>query len=143
MDREWDVFIAHAGADIKVAERLYDSLFTQLRTFLDSRCLLPGDDWDTALASAQRRSAITVVLLSSVINSAYYAREEIAAAISFARDPANEHRLIPVVIGSEAYSAAVPYGLRLKHRLHLPDPTNVSFVASEIIRVHNATANPI
>ena len=49
---EWDVFIAHAGGDTATAERLYDLLVAGCRPFLDTRCLLLGDDWDTQLAEA-------------------------------------------------------------------------------------------
>jgi hypothetical protein len=65
---EWDFFLAHAGADKETAESLYEYLVDKCRVFLDSRCLRLGDDWDTELATAQRRSLVTVVLVS--INTA-------------------------------------------------------------------------
>ena len=45
----WDFFLAHAGKDTPLAEDLYDRLYQTARTFLDSRSLLLGDDWDHGL----------------------------------------------------------------------------------------------
>ncbi len=75
----WDFFIAHAGKDAAVAEALYDELYLNARTFLDSRSLMLGDDWDHALQRAQLNSRITVVLISENTDQAYYQREEIAS----------------------------------------------------------------
>jgi hypothetical protein len=46
---EWDVFLAHAGADRDVAEQLFALLDPPARVFLDSKRLVPGDDWDLIL----------------------------------------------------------------------------------------------
>ena len=53
----------------------------QFRVFLDSRSLVPGDDWDQAIAQAQTESAISLILVSSNTENAYYQREEVASAI--------------------------------------------------------------
>ena len=63
--RQWDFFIAHAGADASIAAALYDLLSASSKVFLDSRSLELGDDWDGEIPKAQRQSFITVVLVSS------------------------------------------------------------------------------
>jgi len=112
----YDFFIAHASGDSSAATELYRLLILGARVFLDSETLLPGDDWDRELAAAQRQSLVTVVLLSSRSGSAYYQREEIAAAISMARENNRSHRVVPVYL-EEGSIAEVPYGLRVKHPL--------------------------
>jgi hypothetical protein len=114
---EWDFFIAHAGADVADAEFLYELLSPNHRVFLDSKCLLPGDDWDR-IGQAQRQSWVTVVLVSVNTDKAYYQREEIAAAIELARKDGEQHRVVPVLLDEpEASGLEMHYGLRLKHHL--------------------------
>lgn len=133
-----------------MAERLYD-LMAGARVFLDSRCLELGDDWDTSLADAQRTSRVTVVLVSSNTEKAYYEREEVAAAIALARDEGEAHRVVPVYLdssldSSEASRQRVPYGLRLKHGLHLSDELTLSDAANQLLsllhRLRAATGSP-
>lgn len=113
---KYDFFIAHAGPDTPAAENLHGLLTPSARVFLDSKTLLPGDDWDRELALAQQESLITVVLISSRSGEAYYQREEIAAAISMAREDKESHRVVPVYL-EEISANEVPYGLRIKHGL--------------------------
>jgi hypothetical protein len=131
---EWDFFIAHAGADTASAEELFDRLKSASRVFLDSRCLRLGDDWDRKLAEAQRAASVTVVLISSRTEQAYYQREEIAAAITLARANEDEHRVVPVYLDPEtAASDALHYGLRLKHGLTLSGEITLDTVASRLL----------
>ena len=95
-DTKWDFFLAHATVDDQTAVSLYDLLHGKCRVFLDSRSLLLGDDFDTAIPAAQRRSAITVVLVSANTEAAYYEREEVAVAIHLARKDPNTHRVVPI-----------------------------------------------
>jgi hypothetical protein len=115
---EFDFFIAHAGADLDSAEELYQLLGARSTVFLDSRTLLPGDDWDVELTHAQRRSRVSVVLVSSKSGAAYYQREEVAAAIAMAREDSTTHRVVPVYV-DDILNREVPYGLRIKHALSL------------------------
>jgi hypothetical protein len=85
---KWDFFIAHAGPDIGTAQELFGFLSASSQVFLDKERLLLGDDWDTKIAQAQQSSLITLVLVSSKTERAYYQREEIAAAIDMARKAA-------------------------------------------------------
>lgn len=125
----WDFFLAHADADKAAAEALYELLRPTFKVFLDSRCLLLGDDWDHEIALAQRRSAATLVLVSSRVEGAYYQREEIAAAIDLARHDKNNHRVVPILLDSQA---GLPYGLRLKHGLSVPEIGSLEKVAQRL-----------
>ena len=130
----FDFFIAHAGPDAPLAEELNKSLAPHSKVFLDSRDLLAGDDWDHELASAQRSSLVTVVLVSSRSGVAYYQREEIAAAISMARKDKDSHRVVPVYV-EETASSDVPYGLRIKHALSIARDGGPAGVAGELLNL--------
>jgi hypothetical protein len=65
--------------------KTYGRIRPSLRVFLDSRYLIPGDDWAKELAQAQRQSTITVVLVSRHSDRASQS-EEIATGIQLARD---------------------------------------------------------
>ena len=118
----WDIFLSHASPDIRVAEQLYELLEPHCEVFLDRRALLISDDWDLELAAAQSKSLITVVLVSSNTENAYYQREEIAAAIKMARMDSTSHRVVPIYLDERPTDeSAVPYGLRLKHGISVPE----------------------
>lgn len=140
----WDIFIAHAGPDAAAAFELYALAHPKVRVFLDSVCIKLGDDWDTALAAAQRDSLVTVVLVSANTEKAYYEREEIAAAIGMARKDGEAHRVVPLYINAAGEQAAVPYGLSLKHGLTLSDKLTLSDAAEKLVslvaELHAASA---
>lgn len=117
--RRYTYFLAHAGRDTTRAEQLYDRLTAlAVPTFLDKRCLIPGDDWDIELRRAQRDSLATVALVTLPIDPAYYFRAEIASAIARQRDTPDLHRLIPVYLdGLPTRPDDIPYGLELKHAI--------------------------
>jgi hypothetical protein len=131
---EWDFFIAHAGPDQQHAEKLYKFLARNSRVFLDSRELKLGDDWDIELPRAQKKSLVTVVLVSAKTEAAYYLREEIAAAIALARKNAQEHRVVPVFLNRQAESNEdVHYGLRLKHGVTVSAKLTLKTVAERLL----------
>jgi hypothetical protein len=135
-DLKYEFFIAHAGIDKAQAEELYQLLDPKVRTFLDSRCILPGDDWDTEIAKAQRRSLVTVVLISKNTPTAHYQREEIAAAIAYARENPETHSVVPVFLDSASrLSGTVPYGLRIKHGFTVTSEFTLTTVAKELFRL--------
>lgn len=127
----WDIFIAHASDDTDIAEQLYQALFKCHKVFLDTKCLRLGDDWDFELRLAQRSSRVTVVIVSAATDEAYYAREEIAAAIGESRRAERNHRLIPVFRGFDK-SRQLPYGVALKHGIKLGSGMSVERAAGEI-----------
>lgn len=132
---DWDFFLAHASPDAAAAGHLYDVLAegNAARVFLDSRSLQLGDDWDVRLAEAQRKSRVTVVLVSGHTENAYYQREEVAAAIAMAREDGQRHRVVPLFIGELNAEATIPYGLRLKHGLHVAGPGEMSSAAISLL----------
>lgn len=133
----WDFFVAHAGADKATAESLYGLLAPHCRVFLDSYCLLLGDDWDQELPVAQRNSLITIVLVSSRTEKAYYQREEIAAAIELARKDKDKHRVVPIFLDDRCDLDTIPYGLRLKHGLSVPNESGLLGVSRSLLELLN------
>ena len=129
---QYDFFIAHAGPDQEASERLFNLLEGRSTPFLDSRVLQYGDNWDRELALAQQQSRITVVLVSSRTDDAFYEREEIAAAIDLARKDPEGHRVVPVYLDS---SAKTPYGLRLKHSMRVSATYPLETVAMELLKL--------
>lgn len=127
----WDFFIAHAGKDKLPAQQLYRLLAPHSRVFLDSECLLPGDEWDWELALAQRNSRITLVLISSNVGDAYYAREEIASAVAMAREDKQRHRVVPIFL--DAAGSDVPYGLRLKHGYTVSSELSLETISEKLL----------
>ena len=129
---QYDFFIAHATPDRGAAEQLFDLLKEHSKPFLDSRVVQLGDDWDRELARAQRQSRITVVLVSSRTGDAFYQREEIAAAIALARKDPESHRVVPVYLDA---NVEVPYGLRLKHSVHVSAALPLETVAQDLLEL--------
>ena len=134
---QWDVFLAHAGDDTTVANELYQNMIPQVRIFLDNKILRYGDNWDVELASAQRESLITVVLVSSKTPKAYYEREEIAAAIKLARLNSKSHRVVPIYLDSTAANDP-PYGLTIKHGMKLFGGETSQSVAKSLVELVNS-----
>jgi sulfatase modifying factor 1 len=114
-DPAWHLFIAYSHHDHPMALALYDHLHAAYRVFLDAKCLLLGDAWDEKLPAAQKRSLVTVVLISRHTDSSWFQREEIASAIQLARDRESQHRVIPVYLDGDIVPEDVPYGLRRLH----------------------------
>lgn len=130
----WDFFLAHAGADLPVAQDLYLKLAPPAKVFLDAVTMLPGDDWDQELRTAQRGSLISVIIVSSKTNDAYYQREEIAAAIDMARQDPRSHRVVPLYVqAKEIPRDGIPYGLRLKHSLYVPDSGDLTETGTRLL----------
>lgn len=115
MSRRIGVFIAHAGPDKAFARDLYDACQRHgLDPFVDFVDLVAGDQWDRALADAQRRAELTAVLVGPTFDAAYYLREEVATGIALGR--AGAHRTVPVLLPGAP--AEPPYGLRILHRIN-------------------------
>jgi len=77
---------------------------------------------------------VTVVLVSKTTDSAFYEREEIAAAISYSRMSPSLHRVVPVYLDGRGLSSdAIPYGLRVKHGVAVSDTTTLNDVAERLL----------
>lgn len=132
MRYKWDFFISHAGGDISIAENLYTFLASQSKPFLDSKELILGDTWDQKIAEAQRQSLITIILVSSKTELAYYQRDEIAVAIQMARNLTQKHRVIPIFV--PGYNKdKVPNGLTIIHSLTLSSESDIETAANELL----------
>lgn len=130
--KRWDVFIAHAGADLEPARRLFAQLDARMHVFLDAARLRLGDNWDHELAAAQRDALVTVVLVSQRTEAAFYQREEIAAAIQMARGNPQTHRVVPVYLDA-ASATQPPYGLTLKHGVLLEPGGDFAPLAEQLM----------
>lgn len=121
----YDVFLAHASPDKPTAERLFDQLIThpgRLSVFLDSRSLELGQAWDTIIPASLRKSQLIVVMVSEKVETAWYARDEIAEAIALTRRHDTTQRVVPIFLdGRPGLESRIPYGVRLLHGLVLPE----------------------
>lgn len=131
-EERWDFFIAYASPDQMAAETLFDLLSSSFRVFLDRRNLLPGDDWSSRLSAAQSLAAVTLVLISSRTDSAYYQREEIARAIELARREDDLHRVVPILLDEPADNVQLPYGLRLKQAISVTEAGGLARVSDRL-----------
>jgi hypothetical protein len=138
---EYDFFLVHAGGDTRQAEKLFDLLSLRARVFLASRSLLPGDRWDGTVPDAQRRSRVTVVLVSRHTDAAFYQREEIAAGIDQARrgDPPG-HRVVPVYLAGRP--PTIPYGLRALHSITVSGKVTLDVAATRLLDLLEHTPAP-
>jgi hypothetical protein len=131
----WDIFLAHSSSDTAIAESLYDLLSRNCRVFLDTKCILPGDEWDTEIPRAHRASRMTAALISKRTGESYYQRDEVAAAIRMSRDDDGpEHRVVPVYIHpASSASHDIPYGLMLKQSLSIRDRRDLPELAGKLL----------
>jgi hypothetical protein len=128
----WDFFIAYAASDRAAAETLYDLLRPPFRVFLDQRSLMPGDDWSRRISAALDETAVTLVLISSGTDAAYYEREEIAAAIDMSRRAGSPRQVVPIILDGVAEEVRMPYGLRLKQSISVPEAGGLPQVAQRL-----------
>lgn len=122
-------------ADRRPAEALYKYLQPKAQVFLDTRNLLLGDDWDIRLLEAQKRSLITIVLISERTEQAYYQREEVASAIALTRKNPKTHRVIPVFWGGNGRFDDIPYGLRVKQGIVVGKGQSLRNAAEQLFEV--------
>ncbi len=119
-DFEWDFFIAHAGPDRELAEKLHALLkAAKARVCLPTKSLQSNEDWAFELAKAQSSSLVTIVLISVRTDIDFYNRKDVAAAIALASAYDKRQRVAPIYLSSAAMSGSVPSGLRLKHGVTL------------------------
>jgi hypothetical protein len=133
---EWDFFIAHASQDSSSAEELFTLLSASAKVYLDTKSMRLGDDWDVVLREAQRKALVTIVIVSTATDDAFYQREEIAGAISYARATPSLHRVVPIYLdGFPGADSPVPYGLRIKHGLAISPSVTLSDAAARLLEL--------
>lgn len=129
---QWDFFIAYASSDRAAAEALYALLSPPFRVFFDKRSLMPGDDWNSSISAALDKTAVTLVLISSETDGAYYEREEIAAAIDLSRRAGRPRQVVPIFLDGVAEDIRLPYGLRLRQGISVPEAGGLPQVAQRL-----------
>lgn len=106
-DLRYRIFIAYQSDNRWIAEHLHSALARNTLTFLDVRCLRPGDRWVQQIRSAQDSAEITILLVGESGATSWFQQAEYLRAIELAR--ANRQRLVPVYICGSPEPA--PYGL--------------------------------
>jgi hypothetical protein len=92
------VFISYARIDHETAERLYNDLQELgVKTWIDSKCLLPGKTWEFEIEKAMRESDFIVMLFSQrgVEKTGYFQKEQRMAIRLLDEVPPDKTRLIP------------------------------------------------
>ena len=131
-DPKYDFFIVYASPDRDTAARLHKMLGERHSVFWDGDLQL-GDDFDTALLSAIRAAATTIVLVSENSEESYYQREEIRLGLQLARKHPKQHRVVPVFLGAlGSGSRDIPYGLGLKQGIDIESPGDLSNVVDRL-----------
>lgn len=140
----WDFFIAHAGADLEPAKRLYDLLSPAYRVFLDSECLILGDSWTQEIPAAQRESRVTLVLISDQTPKAWYEVEEIAQAVGQTRHEGTDgHRVVPIFLdGRPIEPSGIPYGLWQLHAVDVLAEGGIEAAANELRNLMDRIGRP-
>lgn len=93
------VFISYAREDARHAERLYmDLRRNQIDAWLDTRCLLPGQNWRREITKVIRESAYFIALISkNSVNKRGVVQSEMKRAFEVLSEvPAHHTFLIPV-----------------------------------------------
>lgn len=131
----WDFFIAHSSQDNDVALALYEKLISHSKPFLDLANLEDGDDWITEIPKAQANSRVSVILVSSKLDSSYYQKTEVAAAIDLSRNKEIEHRVIPIFLDEAVAKSptTTTYGLGLKQGQILSAENTLEDIANALL----------
>ncbi|MCB9529592.1 MAG: S1 RNA-binding domain-containing protein [Myxococcales bacterium] len=94
-----DCYLACAAVDLDRGEALARALTGRgWRVFWPDEALAPGEFRDDALPAAQRRSAMTVALISPGGTDDHELREAIAEGVRLARRAGFGHRVVPVLL---------------------------------------------
>ncbi|HMN97324.1 MAG TPA: toll/interleukin-1 receptor domain-containing protein [Phycisphaerales bacterium] len=122
-EKDWDLFVIHAGADRAIARRLWEALIMhRVDAFLDRASLPPGADWPRRTQEAMARTRLFLVLVSASWDSGWYTGEEVARAISLCREGEREierrgnrgvegRSILPVVMDASHWQPhQLPYG---------------------------------
>lgn len=93
------VFISYAREDKRIAERLYmDLRRNNLNAWLDTKCLLPGQNWRNEIETVINECAFFILLISNFsTNKRGFVQKEIKTAFNVLEEvPSNKIFLIPV-----------------------------------------------
>lgn len=131
--QQWDYFIAYSSSDRSIAEMAFSKLSQIGRTFLDSRCLRPGDRWTERIRTAQNNSRSTLIIITEKTPNSWFVESEYLHAIKLMRE--GSHIIIPVLYEQDA---KLPYGLDQLHAVIIKEwqdieklPSLVRYVVDE------------
>ena len=99
MDDKNTVFISYAREDASSAERLYmDLRKANIDAWLDTKCLLPGQNWKREISKAIKNSAYFLALISKrSVNKRGVVQKELKQALDVLQEiPSHHIFLIPV-----------------------------------------------
>jgi TIR domain len=133
----WDFFIAYASDDWQIAERIYGALSTVGRTFLDRRCLQPGDNWPRRVSAAQENARSTVLVVTAATPSAWYSESEYLRAIELRRR--GRHTIVPMLYGE---GVKPPYGLEQLHAVRLAGPSDIETLPELLRHIPDQPGDP-
>ena len=98
-------FLCHSKDDKSEVEKLHDRLTADgYDPWLDTKKLLPGQDWDTEIKKAVKASDVVIVCLSATsANKTGYVQKEIKVALDVADEqPEGRIYIIPARLDAEA-----------------------------------------
>lgn len=105
------VFISYAGPDAGLAAALAAAIEQAgARAWIDARDAMCGDRWDEVIPAALQAASRVAVLVTPSWGTSWYAPEEVARAIAFARQHGLKRHIVPVLHG-EIDPQRLPYGL--------------------------------
>lgn len=111
------VFISYAHTDHSIVSKVIDGLKKSgLEVWNDSE-VLPGDNWAAEVDKALKESEAMVVMLTPASLRSNQVRREIDYALG---DKKFNHRLIPVILGSDFSHQEIPWILRSLEPINLP-----------------------
>jgi hypothetical protein len=136
------VYISHASADEKIAQRVAGALRGAGFRVWDESEILPGDNWGEKLGEALREADAMVVLLTPASLRAWNVSSEIGYALTQAN---YRNRLIPVVAAppERLPREQIPWVLRKLEMIDLPDlKENQEGVQKIVEALREATTPP-
>jgi len=95
------VFISYAREDFSFANKLYNDLkLSKVKPWIDTKDILPGENWQKAISKAIKESAFFIILLSSnSISKKGYIQKELKVALDLLNQlPDSEIFIIPIRI---------------------------------------------
>lgn len=93
------VFISYAREDSTMAERLYmDLRRNEINAWIDSKCLLPGENWQKAVSNTIKKASFFLLLISKYsVSKRGYVQREIKQALKVLEEfPTDQIFLIPI-----------------------------------------------
>lgn len=93
------VFISYAREDSTMAERLYmDLRRNEINAWIDSKCLLPGENWQKTVSNTIKNASFFLLLISKYsVSKRGYVQREIKQALRVLEEfPTDQIFLIPV-----------------------------------------------